>query len=172
MKIKTIIFIVIIVIAIFGVFQFMSQSKPLDPNLAIDKIIVIKHKRILQVLAGDSVLKTYHISLGRVPVGHKEFEGDKKTPEGLYYIDDKNPNSAYHKNLGISYPNEKDIEHAKSIGKSPGGDIKIHGIPNTMKDTEKPLLKDWTFGCIAVTNAEMDELYEYVKIGTPIEIKP
>lgn len=173
MKIKSIIFIIIISLVGLCVFLFGSDSKPLKTNLVIDKIIVIKHKRILQVLSGDSVLKTYNIALGREPIGHKEYEGDNRTPEGLYFIDAKNPKSAYYKNLGISYPNEKDIEHATAIGKSPGGDIKIHGFPNKIKNIGKlHLIKDWTFGCIAVTNAEMDELYQNVEIGTPIEIKP
>lgn len=106
-------------------------------------------------------------------MGHKEFEGDKKTPEGVYRIDDKNPNSGYHKNLGVSYPNDADIAHADSLGKPPGGAIKIHGLRNGCGILGKfHRWADWTMGCIAVTNSEMDELYNAVKIGATIDIRP
>lgn len=118
-------------------------------------------------------MKTYTISLGGNPIGDKEYEGDKKTPEGIYYINDKNPNSGYHKNLGISYPNKKDIEQAKKLGKPVGGDIKIHGLKNRTGVIGKlHRWFDWTLGCIALTNNEMDELYYSVPIGTKIEILP
>jgi len=118
-------------------------------------------------------VKTYKISLGRSPKGAKEFEGDRKTPEGFYTINDKNPNSGWHKNLGISYPNQKDINHAKSLGKSPGGLIKIHGLPNDNNYIGRfHGLFDWTLGCIAMTDKEIDELYKHVEIGTTIEIRP
>jgi len=97
--------------------------------------------------------------LGRNPVGHKEFEGDKKTPEGIYTINDKNPNSGYYKNLGVSYPNAQDIENAKKLGKPAGGDIKIHGIRNYCGIIGKfQRWADWTYGCIAPTNREMEEI--------------
>ena len=118
-------------------------------------------------------MKQYSISLGGNPIGHKQFEGDEKTPEGSYFIDGKNPNSKYYKNLGISYPNAEDKAFARSKGRNPGAAIKIHGLPN-----DKPwlgklhLLKDWTHGCIAVTNKQMDEIYSSVKIGTKITILP
>ena len=119
------------------------------------------------------LIKTYRISLGRNPIGHKEYEGDKKTPEGHYYINDKNPNSGYHKNLGILYPNKEDIENAKRLGKPVGGDVKIHGLRNGIGFLGKfHRWYDWTMGCIALTNEEIDELYNAVAIGTQIEIKP
>ena len=103
----------------------------------------------------------------------KEFEGDKKTPEGLYINNDKNPNSGYHKNLGISYPKKDNIENAKRLGKPTGGDVKIHGLRNKTGFISKfHRWSDWTLGCIAVTDEEIDELYNAVKIGTKIEIKP
>lgn len=118
-------------------------------------------------------MKSYKIALGKNPVGDKQFEGDDKTPEGLYYINDKNPNSGYHKNLGVSYPNASDSVEAKSFNKPVGGDIKIHGIRNYMGIIGKfHNLRDWTRGCIAVTDEEIDELYEHVPIGTPIQINP
>jgi murein L,D-transpeptidase YafK len=119
------------------------------------------------------LVKTYKISLGKQPIGVKEFNGDKKTPEGLYLINDKNPNSRYHKNLGISYPNKDNIEDAKRLGKHPGGAVKIHGLRNKTGFISKfHRWFDWTLGCIAVTNEEIDELYNAVKIGTAIEINP
>lgn len=173
MKSKYIILTLIFGLIGFGLIFYFKPFKPLDKSVTIDKIEVIKHKRRLDLISNNQIIKSYKISLGRVPKGHKEYEGDKKTPEGLYVINDKNPNSGYHKNLGISYPNELDKTHAKSIGKSPGGLIKIHGIKNGFGWIGRfHLLFDWTLGCIAMTDREIDELYENVKIGTPIEIKP
>ncbi|UKJ08530.1 L,D-transpeptidase family protein [Solitalea lacus] len=108
-----------------------------------------------------------------IPVGDKQVEGDKKTPEGLYTINDKNSNSGYYKNLGISYPNQQDIVEAKKLGKSPGGEVKIHGLKNGMGFIHKfQRWVDWTMGCVAVTNEEMEELYSHTPIGTTIEIRP
>jgi murein L,D-transpeptidase YafK len=106
-------------------------------------------------------------------MGDKEFEGDKRTPEGQYTINDKNSNSGFHKNLGISYPNKRDIEEAKKKKLKPGGEIKIHGIRNGFGFIGKfQRLFDWTAGCIALTDHEVDELYDSVEIGTPILILP
>lgn len=156
-----------------GLWFLGKHDKPLDRSLTVDKIVVEKSKRRLSLYSGETLLKTYPISLGQQPVGHKVFEGDKRTPEGQYIIHDKNPHSGYYKNLGISYPNKHDIAHAKEIGKAPGGHIKIHGLKNGWGWIGKiHLLKDWTAGCIALTNEEVEELYQTVPIGTPIEIKP
>lgn len=150
-----------------------TSSRPLNSSVEVDRIIVEKSKRKLHLYSNNQLIKSYRISLGRNPQGDKQFEGDRKTPEGLYFINDKNPKSAYHKNLGISYPNSKDVRDAHKMGKKPGGLIKIHGLKNGRGWIGKlHLLKDWTFGCIALTNSEMDELYEVVKIDTPIEIRP
>ena len=157
----------------FGLIFYFKPFKHLDHSVSIDKIVIIKHKRKLDLISNNQIVKTYKISLGRVPKGKKEFEGDKKTPEGLYFINDKNPNSNYHKNLGISYPNEQDIKNAEAVGKSPGGLIKIHGIKNGYGWIGRfHLLFDWTMGCIALTDREIDELYENIAIGTAVEIKP
>ena len=154
------------------VYYFYPEAK-LPKGKIIDRIEVFKSERKMLVYAEGELLKTYKISLGKNPIGHKEFEGDFKTPEGIYEINAKNPNSGYHKNLGVSYPNEKDIAHAKTLGKPAGGHIKIHGIRNGDGYISKfQRWKDWTAGCIAVTNEEVDELYENVKIGAIIEIKP
>ena len=168
---KKMIYVVLTIIFIVAVYYFYPEKK-LPKEKIIDKIEVFKSKREMLVYSEGRLLKTYKISLGKKPIGHKEFEGDFKTPEGIYEINAKNPNSGYHKNLGISYPDEKDKEHAKALGKSPGSDIKIHGIRNGSGYISKfQRWKDWTAGCIAVTNEEVDELYDRVKIGAKIEIK-
>lgn len=155
-----------------------GQEYPIDLSLKgrVTKIVVHKQKRILELYDDkNKLLKSYpHIALGKNPQGHKEFEGDSKTPEGLYYIDSKNPKSRYFLNLGISYPNKLDIANAKKHNKNAGGDIKIHGLPNGM-NIAKELFKqygDWTDGCIALDNASMKELYEVISINTPIYILP
>jgi murein L,D-transpeptidase YafK len=154
------------------VYYFFPEDK-LPANTQIDKLVVYKSERELLVYSNGKLVKTYKISLGGSPIGDKEFEGDKKTPEGLYIINDKNPNSGYHKNLGVSYPNKEDIENAKRLGKPAGGDIKIHGLRNRTGFIGKfHRWTDWTLGCIAMTDEEIDELYNAVKIGTPIEIHP
>jgi len=173
MRVKHIIWLLVFGLIGVGLLFYFKPSKPLDTSVAIDRVVVTKHQRKLDLMANGKVVKSYSISLGRVPEGAKEYEGDKKTPEGLYIIHDRNPYSGYHKNLGVSYPNTKDIAHARSLGKSPGGLIKIHGIKNRYGWIGRfHLLFDWTYGCIAVTDEAMDELYEHVKIGTPIEILP
>lgn len=127
----------------------------------------------MQAYANEQLVKTYSISLGGSPVGDKQYEGDNRTPEGIYKINDKNPNSGYHKNLGISYPDSTDLQQAIALGKPAGGDIKIHGLRNGTGIISKfHRWHDWTKGCMAVTNAEIDELYSAVPIGTVIEIKP
>jgi murein L,D-transpeptidase YafK len=162
----------IAVILLLAAYNFWPV-KAIDPSVKIDKILVEKSKRKLHLISAGEVIKSYRVALGKSPVGHKEYEGDNRTPEGVYTINDKNPNSSYYLNLGISYPNETDRAHAAGLGKSPGGDIKIHGIKNGMWYIGRlHRLKDWTAGCIAVTNAEMEEIYRHVPIGTPIEIKP
>jgi murein L,D-transpeptidase YafK len=136
-----------------------------------DSIVVFKEQRVMQLFNNGSMIKIYNISLGRNPIGHKEKEGDKKTPEGWYYISGRNPNSSYHLSLRISYPNETDKQNAKNAGYSPGGDIMIHGFPNYMSMLEEYYINnDWTDGCIAVTNDEIEEIWKAVKDGTPIYI--
>lgn len=147
---------------------------PLDKNTTINKMIVYKSKRELHAYYNDTLLKIYPISLGFNPIGHKQFEGDGKTPEGIYYINDRNAKSGYYKNLGVSYPNEKDIEYANSQGKSAGGLIKIHGVKNGFWNIvgDKHLLKDWTNGCIAVSDYQMEELFNLTEHNAVIDIRP
>lgn len=163
--------IILTIISALGIYYFFPEKK-LDTSKKIDKILVLKGKRQLQVYSKGELVKTYKISLGREPLGAKQFKGDEKTPEGQYIINDKNPKSGYNLNLGVSYPSASDIRFAKSKGKSPGGLIKIHGLKNGLGYIGKfHRLFDWTHGCIALTNKEIEELYHNVKIGTPIEIR-
>jgi murein L,D-transpeptidase YafK len=158
-----------------GLVMFPVVPVPATDSIVknVDSIRVEKSERRLTVFYKTQSLKTYEIALGQNPVGHKQYQGDLRTPEGLYRIDSKNPNSAYHKNLGISYPNDADRAAARKLGKSPGGDIKIHGLANGYGSIGKAhLLSDWTLGCIALTDEEIDELYDAVPVGTPILILP
>jgi Uncharacterized protein conserved in bacteria len=166
--------ITVLVLLCLGLIAYnLSPEQTLGKNTKVDKLVVYKSKRTLLAYNKGKLLKSYRISLGGQPVGAKEFEGDLKTPEGMYTINDKNQYSSYHKNLGVSYPNENDIAHAKSLGKDAGGDIKIHGLRNGLGFIGKlQRHMDWTFGCMALTNSEVDELFNAVPIGTPIEIKP
>ena len=137
----------------------------------VTSIQVHKADRKMYLLHGSEVLESYNIHLGGDPIGPKHFEGDMKTPEGIYYISRRNPNSTYHLSLGISYPNEADRAYAKAAGKPPGGDIMIHGGPVTKK-SKKHRKDDWTAGCIAVTDNQIEQIYAMVKPGTPIMILP
>lgn len=132
----------------------------------VTRILVYKERRRIYLLHHTQVLKAYDIDLGFAPVGHKQVEGDGKTPEGEYFIDRRNPDSSFHLSLGISYPNEADRAAAEELGKSPGGDIFIHGA-RRRRDRRGP---DWTWGCIAVSNREMEDIYSMVRTGTPISL--
>jgi murein L,D-transpeptidase YafK len=172
-NIRKIIFSLIGLAIVLIVLWFIKPGSPLPKGSTISKIVVYKSRNIMEVYSHDVLLKTYKISLGRNPSGDKEKEGDKRTPEGDYFIDGKNPGSGYHKNLGISYPNEADVREARSKGFAVGGEIKIHGIRNGLVFIGKfHRLFNWTAGCVAVTNDEIDELYGSVAVGTPISIRP
>lgn len=138
---------------------------------AVTSVQVQKANRKMYLLHHDKVLKAYDIRLGGNPIGHKQFEGDQKTPEGVYFISHRNPNSTYHLSLGISYPNEADRAYAKSQSKSPGGDIFIHGAP-PKRIRDKVKNTDWTAGCIAVSDKEIEVIYSMIRPGTPIYIYP
>lgn len=133
----------------------------------ITRIQVRKRKRKLDLIGSNRVLKSYNMYLGRNPVGHKNFVGDNKTPEGVYWIDRRNPYSSFHLSLGVSYPNSNDVSYARSRGRSPGGDIFIHGQPNGIEQT---IQYDWTRGCIAVSNSDMTELFNLIPVGCKISI--
>lgn len=143
--------------------KFQSYDGP-----EVTHVLVMKGERRMHLLHHDTVLESYDIGLGFAPQGHKTIEGDGRTPEGQYLIDRRNPNSEFHLSIGISYPNIVDREVAKTLGKSPGGDIFIHGKPRKYRRASS----DWTAGCIAVTNRQMEKIYAMVQDGTPITIQP
>ena len=167
----------IILTLLFGIFLYLMtmppKQLPSPSPMPADSILVEKAARKLHLLRNGQIFKSYDISLGFSPVGHKQKEGDGKTPEGSYIISGRNPHSAYYLSLRISYPNARDRENARKRKVSPGGDIMIHGLPNRLPFLGKShLLKDWTAGCIAVTNEEIAEIWSLVPDNTPIEIKP
>ena len=150
----------------------VALSSPLAAA-PIDLIVVDKSRRVMTLWIGKKPFRTYRISLGSNPVGDKEQEGDARTPEGRYVIDGKNPGSSFHLSLRISYPNSQDRADAARRGVSPGGLIMIHGTPDYLGMLQATgAMRDWTAGCIAVSNAEIEEIYKKVRIGTPIVIKP
>ena len=138
----------------------------------IDLVKVDKSKRRMYLIEQGVTIKEYRIALGKSPKGHKQVEGDQKTPEGRYILNGINPNSSFYKSIHIDYPNQEDMHRAKQLGTSAGGDISIHGIKSTFKDEPNYIQSfDWTNGCIAITNDEMDEFLALVDNGTPIEIE-
>ena len=142
-------------------------------NGRADRIVIEKAERRLSLFSKGEVLKTYRIALGGNPVGAKERQGDNKTPEGTYIIDSRNRGSRYHLSLHVSYPNERDRKRARELGVSPGGDIMIHGIKNGFSfvgDAHSEV--DWTRGCIAVTDEEIEEINKLAPLGTIVEIRP
>jgi murein L,D-transpeptidase YafK len=171
---KRLFFLILVIFASLLVYQYSPYS-PIPDHIVIEKIIVDKSDRKLLVYADGSVIKTFTISLGDQPIGPKERDGDEKTPEGEYIILAKagKGSSRYYKNLGVSYPSSKDEKNANRKGFKPGNGIKIHGLQNGLGFIGRfHRWKDWTDGCMAVTNEEMDDLYRHVKIGTPIVINP
>lgn len=133
----------------------------------VTQVLVYKGQRRMHLLNGQSVLKSYSFGLGNQPSGHKQFEGDGKTPEGLYYIDRFNPRSSFHLSVGISYPNDKDRAYAAQFGKSAGGDIMFHGR-GPIGNAFAPRNPDWTAGCLALTDHEMEDLYAMLQPGVPV----
>ena len=162
----------------------LDKNKRSDPTKAssrsIDKVKVYKSKRYLELLSNGQVMQRYPIRLGFEPTGHKLTEGDGKTPEGIYTLDWRNPNSQFYKSLHVSYPNAQDKQQAAAQGLSAGSNIMIHGsfpVRGKLLESGKPFYhympqQDWTLGCIAVTNAAMDDIWTHVKNGTLIEIVP
>ena len=149
-----------------------ARAQPAQDGEAADYLLIDKSERTLWVYQGGKVIRTYRsLQFGDQPLGHKQFEGDERTPEGRYTISYGNPQSAYFLSLHIDYPNARDRAFAEERGRSPGGLIFIHGQPNGLPGGMR-VPGDWTDGCIAVTNEEMAELWSLVPDGTPIEIRP
>jgi murein L,D-transpeptidase YafK len=143
-----------------------------NSGMKADQVLVVKSQRTLSLISQGKVLHTYKVALGGSPVGAKEQQGDHKTPQGHYILDHRNAKSRFYKSIHVSYPNEQDKQRASERGVTAGGDIMIHGLPNGFGwlDAAHRAL-DWTDGCVA-SDAEMDEIWELVPDGTPIEIRP
>lgn len=171
-----------------GVFLLVAATIGYAANKAIDvpagmapepvkvtAVRVMKSERLLELLDKyGNVVRSYRIALGKNPIGHKEYEGDNRTPEGQYIINARNPKSDYYLSLRISYPNVDDRKMAKRKGVKPGGDIFIHGMPNgkSWMWWKYNTKKDWTNGCIAMTDKDIKEMWELVSDNTPITILP
>ncbi len=151
----------------------VAVGQTLPANAKADRVIVMKKERTLTLMSQGKVLKTYKVALGGDPVGAKTRQGDHKTPEGVYQLDRRNAQSQFYKSIHISYPDAKDTTRAKKLGVSPGGDVYVHVLPNGYKWLGAGhRLRDWTDGCVAVTDEEIDEIWRVVPDGTVIEIRP
>jgi len=153
--------------AVSSIHQASSMTQPKVTLVRVDKSL-----RRMFLLNGDSLIREYRIALGKQPKGHKRFEGDNRTPEGQYHLDYVLEESRFYRSVHISYPTLSDLEWAKKYDLDPGGDIKIHGLKNGERRASRYIQSfDWTDGCIAITNQEMDEFIELVQMGTPIHIE-
>lgn len=160
----------LLVLSMLGLLGLASCSKfKTYDGPEVTRILVFKGERTMYLMHHDTALAAYPINLGFAPVGHKQRQGDGRTPEGSYIIDRKNPDSAFHLSLGISYPDVHDRVAAREAGEDPGGDIFIHGGPTEARDRGRP---DWTAGCIALTDRQVEDVYAMVRVGTPIDIYP
>ncbi|KPQ06900.1 MAG: L,D-transpeptidase catalytic domain [Rhodobacteraceae bacterium HLUCCA12] len=161
-------------IALFGLLGLVLAACSSAPRFLhydgpqVTQVRIHKTERLMELMHYDTVLRSYPVQLGGNPIGHKQHEGDRRTPEGEYIIDRRNPASAFHLSLGMSYPNADDIARAEEAGHDPGSDIFIHGRgPNVRRPRG-----DWTDGCIAVRDHEIEQIYAMVRDGTPISIYP
>jgi murein L,D-transpeptidase YafK len=151
--------------------SLLAQQPP--PKQKADSILILKKDHVLELLQGGKVIRTYKVALGQGGLAPKEREGDGRTPEGHYIVDSRTAESHYHKALHVSYPNAEDRERAAKLGVAPGGAIMIHGLPNGKGYIGAAhRLYDWTLGCIAVTDEEIDEIWNLVPLGTPVDIRP
>ena len=163
-------------VVVLGLAALYLRPTPDLPDLPpltgqIDRILVEKTARRMSLMQDGKVLRVYPIALGFAPNGDKERQGDGRTPEGIFRIDRRNDRSAFHLSLGLDYPQPEDHARAKAGGYDPGGDIMIHGQPNALGETAV-LRQDWTAGCMALSNAEMREVWAVTPIGTLVEIRP
>jgi murein L,D-transpeptidase YafK len=167
-------FLLVLCLAAIGIAAAAHLNfNPLPRDAMADRVLVEKSARRLTLMRNGNALKTYRMALGRAPIGAKEYEGDQRTPEGIYTIDFHKPDSDYHLALHVSYPDQRNIDRATAQGLSAGSDIMIHGLPNGRSWIGRfHRRSDWTAGCIAVTDFEVEEIYRAVPDGTPIEIRP
>jgi murein L,D-transpeptidase YafK len=166
--------LVLIVLIAWDFIKPVRHVPPLGPvDSRATSILMEKQARRLTLFHGDKVIKTFRVALGGDPIGTKQREGDSRTPEGDYSVDSKNPRSHFHLALHISYPDAADRVRAAGRGVPPGGDIMIHGLPNGLGWLGGlHLWRDWTDGCIAVTDSEIEEIWTLADTGTPIQIRP
>ena len=164
---------VLAVLAVLSLGALGCAQTDAGSRLHADRVLVLKKERTLQLLSRGKVIKSYKVALGGDPIGPKTRQGDHKTPEGVYVLDRRNAHSQFHRAIHISYPNEHDRAEARKLKVSPGGDVFVHGLPNGYGFVgASHRLKDWTDGCVAVTNEEIEEIWRAVPDGTPIEIQP
>ncbi len=166
-----------LVVALSGLLGGCASRPAPEPTVSyVDSVVVRKGERKIQLLHKGEVYREYRVALGGNPTGHKFMEGDQRTPEGDYVLNWRNPNSSFHKSIHVSYPNERDRAFARALGVNPGGMIMVHGRPNWLTSASVARDhydgRDWTNGCIAVTNDEMEEIWRLVRDGTPIRILP
>ena len=162
----------LLIVTVFCLYQFLPEESLL-PGAQVDRVVVQKASRTMTLYQNGRALKAYKISLGKEPIGPKARAGDGRTPEGNYALDFRNTQSRFHKSLHISYPSAADRAAAQQLGANPGGDIMIHGLQNGLGWIGRfHRFWDWTDGCIAVTNSEIEEIWRSVRDGTPIEIYP
>ncbi|ACM21165.1 peptidoglycan L,D-transpeptidase, YkuD family [Geotalea daltonii FRC-32] len=172
---KLLLAFVLIIIGSVAVIWMLGkpESKPLPAGVVADRVLIEKGPRRLTLFRQGKRLKTYEVALGRNPQGKKTEEGDCRTPEGIYTIDRRKQSSRYHRALHISYPSSADVAQAKARSVSPGGDVMIHGLPNALGFVGKVhLIRDWTLGCVAVTNPDIEEIWRVVPDGVVVEIVP
>lgn len=172
---RTPIIVLVVVLALVCLTYLYAHhvSSPLPPATTIDRIVIEKSARKLSVFGNGKRLKTYRVALGHNPMGAKQEEGDNKTPEGVYRIDGRNPQSNFHLALHVSYPSDDDKRRAAEQGVAAGFDIMIHGIQNGRGWIGAfHRLSDWTAGCLALTDEEIEELWRVTPDGTPVEIRP
>jgi murein L,D-transpeptidase YafK len=162
----------LLILAVAAFFWVRPSPVPLPPPTGvIDRIVVEKSARRMVLWQRGRPVRIYSIALGFDPAGDKHHQGDGRTPEGLFHIDRRNDQSAYHLSLGIDYPQPQDRARATAGGYDPGGDIMIHGQPDNLSGVA-PLKGDWTAGCMALSNAEIEEVWALTVIGTEVEIRP
>jgi len=161
-----------LLLALWALTEALPAQQHPAPQKA-DAILILKKDHLMELLAGGKVIRTYKVALGQGGLAPKVRQGDARTPEGHYSIDAKYTATHYHKALHISYPDAEDRKRAAKLGVSPGGSILIHGLPNGQGYVGAAhRLYDWTLGCVAVTDEEIDEIWELVPVGTPVEIRP
>jgi murein L,D-transpeptidase YafK len=161
---------ILFVLAVFAVTSPAQQ--PATPPKA-DSVLIMKKDHVMELMASGKVIRTYKVALGQGGLAPKDRQGDGRTPEGHYQIDARNSASEYHLSLHVSYPNADDRKRAAKLGVAPGGDIMIHGLPNGKGWIGAGhRAYDWTLGCVAVTNEEIEEIWKLVPVGTPVEIRP